>query len=429
MKFQAPRGTQDVLPDRVEGWQALEDRARAISTRHGYKEIRTPLFEATELFLRGVGETTDIVTKEMYTFADRKGRSLTLRPENTAGVMRALVEHGLVQPGRIHRLWYVGPMFRYDRPQAGRYRQFYQWGAECVGTASPNADVEIILLLVDYLASFGLADTEVLLNSVGHPGCRPAYQEKLRAYLKPHLDTMCPDCKVRFEKNPLRVLDCKIPHDRAIAEGIPSILDSLCAECRAHFDAVQQGLAELGVKFTLDPRLVRGLDYYTRTAFEVHDQNRSAQSALGGGGRYDGLIEDVGGPSTPGVGFSAGIERILSALETQGRVPKSASRLLYLARVGGADVERAALALARSLRTEHEVSYDYESGKGLKHQLERADKLSARFALILGEDELAAGEVTVKDLTSGTQERVRTSELSARLGARLATPLAPEAAR
>ncbi len=425
MKFQAPRGTQDVLPDRIEGWQVLEDRARAISTRHGYREIRTPLFEATELFLRGVGETTDIVTKEMYTFADRKGRSLTLRPEGTAGVMRALVEHGLVQPGRIQRLWYLGPMFRYDRPQAGRYRQFHQWGAECVGSGSPLADVEIILLLVDYLVSFGLADTAVLLNSVGHPGCRPAYQEKLRAYLSPHLETLCADCRVRFEKNPLRVLDCKVPHDREVAMGIPSILDSLCTECRTHFDAVQQGLTDLGVAFTLDPRLVRGLDYYTRTAFEVHDLKRDAQSALGGGGRYDGLIEDVGGPATPGVGFSAGIERILAALEAQGKVPAEPSRLIYLARAGGSDVERAAMALARALRETHEVRYDYEPGKGLKHQLERADRMGARLAIILGEDELAAREVTVKDLESGVQERVPQAEIAARL----ASKLAPETAR
>jgi histidyl-tRNA synthetase len=241
MKLQVPRGTQDILPAEIASWQALEERARAVSARYGYREIRTPLFESTELFLRGVGETTDIVTKEMYTFADKKGRSLTLRPEGTAGVMRALVEHGLAQAGRIHRLWYLGPMFRYDRPQAGRYRQFHQWGAECVGSAAPSADVEIILLLVDYLASFGLARTAVKLNSVGHPGCRPAYAEKLRAYLAPHRERLCPDCQVRFDKNPLRILDCKVPFDHEVAQGIPSILDALCDECRTHFDEVRRG--------------------------------------------------------------------------------------------------------------------------------------------------------------------------------------------
>ena len=421
MKFQAPRGTQDFLPEATEAWQALENRARAISTRYGYAEIRTPIFEATELFLRGVGETTDIVTKEMYTFEDKKGRSLTLRPEGTAGVMRALVEHGLARPGRIHKLWYVGPMFRYDRPQAGRYRQFHQWGAECVGTAHPASDVEIILLLVDYLASFGLANTAVRLNSVGHPGCRPAYQERLRAYLAPHLGTLCPDCLERYEKNPLRVLDCKVPRDVEVAAGIPSILDSLCAECTEHFAAVQAGLSAQGVPFELDPRLVRGLDYYTRTAFEVHDPARGAQSALGGGGRYDGLVENVGGPAVPGVGFSAGLERILLALEEQGKTPRAAGALVYVARAGGPDADGAAWTLARELRGEHAVALDFEGGRGLGAQLKQADRMGAKLALLLGEDELAAHEVTVKDLTTGTQERVARGDLAALLARRLAT--------
>jgi histidyl-tRNA synthetase len=427
MKFQAPRGTQDFLPERSGAWQAIETRAREVSERYGYAEIRTPLFEATELFLRGVGETTDIVSKEMYTFADRKGRSLTLRPEGTAGVMRALVEHGLLQPGRIHRLWYLGAMFRYDRPQAGRYRQFHQWGAECVGSASPGSDVEIILLLVDFLASLGVRGTAVRLNSVGHPGCRPAYQERLRAYLAPHLDSLCADCRVRFEKNPLRVLDCKVPHDAAIAKGIPSILDSLCDECRAHFAAVQKGLADHGVAFELDPRLVRGLDYYTRTAFEVHDPKRGAQSALGGGGRYDGLIEDVGGPPTPGVGFSVGLERVLLALEEQGKLPDARAPLVAVARLGGADVEKAATALVRELRREFRVVADFEAEKGLGAQLKSADRLGAVLAVILGEDELQENAVTVKDLKTGAQERVPKSELGARI-ARALGPV-PENAR
>jgi len=412
MKFQGPRGTQDILPEAAAGWQALEDRARQVSARHGYREIRTPIFEATELFLRGVGETTDIVTKEMYTFADKKGRSLTLRPEGTAGVMRSLVEHGLAQAGRIHRLWYLGPMFRYDRPQAGRYRQFHQWGAECVGTENPNADVEIILLLVDYLASFGLENTKVLLNSVGHPGCRPAYAEKLRAYLAPHKESLCGDCQMRFEKNPLRVLDCKVPHDKEVAQGIPSILDSLCDECRTHFDAVQKGLDALGVAYELDPKLVRGLDYYTRTAFEVHDLARGAQSALGGGGRYDGLVEAIGGASVPGVGFSAGLERILNALEEQGRLPVFQADGVFVARMGGEAIEKAALALVRSLRQSLPVTFDFESTKSLGAQLKQADKLGARWAVILGEDELSASEATVKDLKAGAQERVALAGLA-----------------
>jgi histidyl-tRNA synthetase len=429
MKFQVPRGTQDILPDRTGRWQAVEARARDVSERYGYREIRTPIFEATELFQRGVGETTDIVAKEMYTFADRKGRSLTLRPEGTAGVMRALVENGLLQPGRVHRLWYLGPMFRYDRPQAGRYRQFHQWGAECVGSASPAADVEIILLLVDFFASLGLGSLAVRLNSVGHAGCRPAYQERLRQYLAPHLETMCADCRVRFEKNPLRVLDCKVPHDVEIARGIPSILDSLCDDCRTHFDAVQAGLAAQGVAFELDPKLVRGLDYYTRTAFEVHDPNRGAQSALGGGGRYDGLVEDVGGPSTPGVGFSVGIERVLIALEEQGTLPDETAPLVAVARLGGAAVDAAAATLVRELRRTFRVVADFESEKGLGAQLKSADRAGAAVAVIVGEDELAANEVTLKDLKTGAQERVPKTELGARLARDLALPRTVETRR
>jgi len=420
MKFQAPRGTQDILPDAAMHWQALEDRARLVSERHGYREIRTPIFEATELFLRGVGETTDIVTKEMYTFADRKGRSLTLRPEGTAGVMRALVEHGVAQAGRIHRLWYVGPMFRYDRPQAGRFRQFHQWGAECVGTEHPNADVEIVLLLVDFLASFGLANTKVLLNSVGHPGCRPAYAEKLRAYLAPFRDSLCADCQVRFEQNPLRILDCKVPHDKEVAQGIPSILDSLCDECRTHFDAVRAGLDVLGVPYELDPKLVRGLDYYTRTAFEVHDLARGAQSALGGGGRYDGLVQDVGGPAVPGVGFSAGLERILNALEEQGKLPGAASDVVFVARMGGPAVDAEAMRLVRELRQTCAVTVDYETGRSLGAQLKQADRIGARVAVLLGEDELAAGQVTLKDLSTGAQEKISRADLAAQLARRFA---------
>ncbi len=430
MKFQVPRGTFDVMPERSSAWQAMEGKARAVSTAYGYAEIRTPIFEVTELFQRGVGETTDVVTKEMYTFADRKGRSLTLRPEATAGVMRALVEHGVAQAGRLHRLWYLGPMFRYDRPQAGRHRQFHQWGAECVGSEHPAADVEIILLLVDFLAALGLDDLAVQLNSVGHPGCRPAYQETLRQYLAPHLETLCADCRLRFDKNPLRVLDCKVPHDQEIARGIPSILDSLCAACRAHFEAVQAGLTRHGVKFHLDPRLVRGLDYYTRTAFEVHDPARGAQSALGGGGRYDGLIAEIGGPSVPGVGFSAGLERILLALEERGLVPAPPRALVYLARAGGETVEDAARALLHELRRAGLATVaEFEPGRSLGAQFKHADRLGAALAVVVGEDELAAHELTVKDLATGTQERVARVDIAAHLARALAQPKRVETER
>jgi histidyl-tRNA synthetase len=312
-------------------------------------------------------------------------------------------------------------MFRYDRPQAGRFRQFHQCGAECVGTEHPNADVEIVLLLVDFLASFGLGNTQVLLNSVGHPGCRPAYADKLRAYLAPFKDSLCADCQVRFEKNPLRILDCKVPHDKEVAQGIPSILDSLCDECRTHFDAVRAGLDAVGVPYVLDPKLVRGLDYYTRTAFEVHDLARGAQSALGGGGRYDGLVQDIGGPAVPGVGFSAGLERILNALEEQGKLPGAPGETVFVARMGGPEVEAEAMRLVRTLRRSFAATIDYESGKSLGAQLKHADKIGARVAILLGEDELAAGQVTLKDLQAGTQEKIARADLAAELARRFAT--------
>ena len=420
-KFQAMRGTRDVLPGEIEAWQAVEDAARRLSSRYGFREIRTPLFEATELFARGVGDSTDIVRKEMYTFPDRKGRSLTLRPEGTAGVARALIEAGLAQPDRLHRLYYLGPMFRYDRPQAGRYRQFHQWGAEVVGTASPWADVETILLLVDLLTDLGLEGLVVKLNSVGDATCRPAYQEKLREILTPRRAELCADCQERLDRNPLRVLDCKVPSCREIVKGLPPMLDFLCDPCRAHFEAVKKGVTAAGVSYEIDPGLVRGLDYYTRTAYEVHHGKLGAQSAVGGGGRYDGLIHELGGASVPAVGFSMGIERTLLALQEEGRTPASESAAIYLARGQGLGGDAARL--ARRLRRRWTVYLDFEE-RGLGAQLKQADKLGARAALILGEDEARSGEVSIKDLGSGEQRRVRQADLEQALEQALRGPVA-----
>ena len=420
-KFQAMRGTRDVLPGEIEAWQAVEEAARRQSSRFGFREIRTPLFEATELFARGVGDSTDIVRKEMYTFPDRKGRSLTLRPEGTAGVARALIEAGLARPHELHRLYYMGPMFRYDRPQAGRYRQFHQWGAEIVGTKSPWADVETVLLLVGLLTDLGLEGLVVKVNSVGDETCRPAYQEKIRQALLPRRDELCEDCRERLDRNPLRVLDCKVPSDREIVKDLPPMLDSLCDPCREHFDAVKQGLDAAGVRYEIDPGLVRGLDYYTRTAYEAHHGKLGAQSAVGGGGRYDGLIQLLGGPAVPAVGFSMGIERTLIALEEEGRKPAPERDTIYLAR--GAGLGGQAVRLAQRLRRAYAVVLDLEE-RGLGPQLKQADRIGARVALILGEDEAKAGEVTLKDLGSGEQRRVREAELESAIEQALRGPVA-----
>ncbi|HEU4725914.1 MAG TPA: histidine--tRNA ligase, partial [Candidatus Eisenbacteria bacterium] len=295
MKFQVPRGTRDIVPPDSERWAAIEERARRILGAYGYREVRTPIFESTELFVRSVGESTDIVRKELYTFEDRKGRSLTLRPEGTAPLVRAYLESPALRQETPARLSYLGPMFRYERPQAGRYRQFWQIGAELLGAKEPAADVEMIDLFVSIMRAVGLPNVKVLLNSLGDSVCRPIYRDRIREYFGRHLDQLCEDDRERYKTNPLRILDCKIPSCQPILAGAPSVLDALCDDCRAHFAAVREGLAALGIDVEVAPRLVRGLDYYTRTVFEVHATNLGAQSAVGGGGRYDQLVQELGG--------------------------------------------------------------------------------------------------------------------------------------
>ena len=313
MLTNAPRGTKDILPENVAGWNYVEQKIRDICARFGYEEIRTPMFEHTELFHRGIGEGTDVVDKEMYTFTDRGGRSITLRPENTASAVRAYLQNKLYGDSALTKLFYIGSMFRYDRPQAGRMREFHQFGVEALGEANPAVDAEIILLAMEFLKSLGLKDLKLSLNSVGCPSCRPAYRQALQEYFRPHLEELCGDCKDRFERSPLRILDCKADADKAFMAGAPKITDCLCDECREHFEQVQSLLTEAGVEFELDPRLVRGLDYYTKTAFEIKYAPLGAQSAVAGGGRYDGLIEEMGGNPTPAVGFATGLERVLLA--------------------------------------------------------------------------------------------------------------------
>ena len=414
-RHQAPRGTRDLLPGETERWQWAEARARDVLAGYGYREIRTPIFEDFELFARSSGESSDVVQKEMYRFSDLKGRDLALRPENTAGVCRAFLEHGLAQQGRIHRLWYMGPMFRYGRPQKGRYRQFSQIGAEIIGTPAPGADVEMIALFVDVFAGWGLSGLTVALNSVGTPESRRDYAAALRRWLEPARERLSTDSRHRLETNPLRVLDSKDEGDIAILAGdgmsgqMPRLLDALPAEDRAHFDAVRAGLDQLGIAHEVDHGLVRGLDYYTRTAFEVHDRSLGAQSALGGGGRYDGLMEELGGPPTPGIGFSIGLDRVVLVLAERGLGAAASAVTVYVVAM---DATRAhASLLARELRREFAVDIDLEA-RGVNAQLKAADKSGATVAVIVGEDEWARGSVLIKDLRGGSQEAVSAAAVS-----------------
>jgi histidyl-tRNA synthetase len=395
-------------------WNRVEATAREVFRTYHYQEIRTPILEETQLFARGVGADTDIVTKEMYTFEDRDGSSLTLRPENTASVIRAYIEHRLDQRPGVQKLYYIGPMFRRERPQKGRYRQFYQIGAEAIGSESPVVDVEVIEMVVEILAGVGLDGFSLLLNSVGCPDCRPKYVEVLRERLQAVSAQMCEDCRRRAVTNPLRVLDCKVEADQPIIDKLPSILDYLCEICRPHFAKVRQYLTDRGIGFEIRPRMVRGLDYYMRTTFEVVHGALGAQNSVLGGGRYDGLAESLGSRiHSPGIGFSIGEDRLVMSVE-----PKEPAGTLdvYVAPLGE-DALRRAGALARELRGMG-LSVELAADGKLKRAMELANKLGARWALILGENEIAAGAYTLKDMQTGGQQSVTAGELKATLGAR-----------
>lgn len=410
-----PRGMYDILPDEVWQWQHLEATARALFRNHGYSEIRTPIMEETQLFARGIGESTDIVAKEMYTFADRKGRSFTLRPEGTASIVRAYVEHKMHARGPLSKLYYIGPMFRYERPQAGRNRQFYQIGAEAVGSASPLVDFEIIELANSFFAKLGFENLELALNSLGCSNDRPAFAAALREYFSDKLPMLCGDCRQRLEKNPLRVLDCKVENCQALAAGAPTTNRHLCAECGSHFDKVCELLERAGIKHIIDPRLVRGLDYYTRTVFEIHHSTLGARSAMCGGGRYDDLIEQIGGPPTPAAGFSIGLEATLLAMDKEGaRAPEEPAPDAYICSIGEKASIEAALLAARLRDANLSVELDYE-GRSLKAQMKQADKLGAKFALILGEEELARSSARVREMATGEESTIAMAELASRL--------------
>jgi histidyl-tRNA synthetase len=414
--FSAPKGTYDVLPN--TDWVSMRDTLVAPARRAGYGYLETPVFEDTALFERGVGEATDVVTKEMYTFLDKGGRSLTLRPEGTAGVVRAALEHGLHAGQLPVKLWYAGPMFRYERPQAGRFRQFQQVGVEALGLDDPALDAEVVTLAVRAFDELGVTRVRLLLNSMGDGACRPVYTETLRDFLR-GLD-LDEDTRARVELNPLRVLDDKRPAVQAQLAAVPLLVDRLCADCKAHYDAVRGYLTDLGVTWIEAPTLVRGLDYYRRTTFELQHDGLGAQSAVGGGGRYDGLAEAIGGPHLPGIGWALGLERTLLAMQAEGVTPPGAPRCQVFFVPLGEQARRRSLVLADALRGAG-VAADLAYGtRGLKGAMKAADRSGARYAVVLGERDLAAGVGQLKDLASGTQSPVPLDTLVGAVKERLA---------
>jgi histidyl-tRNA synthetase len=407
------RGTRDILPGEVERWQRVEEIARRVFERYGYAELRTPLIEREELFAKGTGASTDIVQKEMYAFTDKGGERITLRPEATPSIVRAYVEHGLEQAMAVPKLYLFGPMFRYERPQKGRYRQFHQLDVEVFGIEDPAVDAEVIDLAWTLVDELGIRDVDLVINSVGCPVCRPAFNAALVQALAGDLPAMCEDCRRRAETNPLRIFDCKVPADQPVIDRLPHSVDFLCEACRTHFDAVRRYLGIYGVPYEVSHRLVRGLDYYTRTTFEILARGIGAQNALLGGGRYDGLVKQLGGPERPGIGFAAGMERLVLGMPEEAAAEKGLGGLVVVAL--GESSRDAALALLHELRSAGlAAQMDYEA-RSLRAQMKRADKLGASRVLILGEDELARGEVTVKDMTTGEQRSLPRAEIAAEM--------------
>ncbi len=412
----APKGTKDIVPGgksdgqwtSSEKWQLMESVLRSEAELNGFAEIRTPVFEHTELFLRGVGDTTDVVEKQMYTFEDKGGRSITLRPEGTAGAVRAMLENGLYNAGYPVKLYYTTACYRYEKPQAGRLRELHQFGVELFGAAEPAADAQVIAMGLSALRRLGLTDVGLQLNSIGCPECRKNYHQALKEYFTAYKDQLCETCLSRLDRNPMRILDCKSPVCGEIAKDAPRITDYLCADCRAHFEQVQKYLTGLGIPFELDPGLVRGLDYYTRTVFEF--PSKSLGFALGGGGRYDGLVEELGGSPTPGLGFGLGLDRIMLALEEQNvEFPAPVRCEVYVASIGEEALEKA-MELINKLH-ECGVSADCDlCGRGLKAQMKYADKIGAAYTLVLGDDELQNGKAELKNMRTGEKRKISIGE-------------------
>ncbi|MBQ3133995.1 MAG: histidine--tRNA ligase [Clostridia bacterium] len=399
----APRGTQDMLPEVAHKWQHIEQTALAIAADFGYREMRTPVFEHTELFHRSVGETTDVVQKEMYTFTDRGDRSVTLRPEGTAGAARAVLESGLYAGTLPVKVSYVTSCYRYEKPQAGRLREFHQFGVECFGAAAPTADAEAISLAHTLLAQLGVTGVTLYINSIGCPTCRAKYHEALKAYFTDRQDELCGTCRDRLERNPMRILDCKSPICHEIGAAAPVILDFLCDECAEHFEAVKACLNAADIPFEVDPHIVRGLDYYTRTVFEFVSDALGAQAVVCGGGRYDGLIEELGGPHLPSLGFAMGLERLLMIMDAKGcSFPAPPACELYLAPMGAA-AARECFAIAAKLRAGGVAVQTDVVGRGLKAQMKYADKIGAKQVIVVGDNELETKQAKLKDMDAGTE--------------------------
>jgi histidyl-tRNA synthetase len=409
MEIKAIRGFNDILPDEIGKWQFVEGIAREVFEGFGFSEIRIPILERTELFSRGIGEATDIVEKEMYTFTDRSGNSLTLRPEATASVARAYLEHQLYTFDPVAKLYCIGPMFRYERPQKGRYRQFYQIDAEVFGVENPMVDAEVIVMLVRFLRRVGLEKLELQVNTLGDRNCRPRYREELKKFLMNKSFQLCEDCQRRLQTNPLRIFDCKVETCQEAIADAPKVSDFVCSECQKHFDKVKEYLEMAGLEYILNPRMVRGLDYYTRTAFEVVSYQLGSQNAVTGGGRYDNLFREIGGLEIPGIGFAVGMERLVSLL------PKDKGFIsyphLFIAALGEEPFKEAYRMINQLHLDGIRAELDYE-GKSLKSQMRRADKLKARYVLILGEDELKRGKAALRNMETKSQEEISIDKLS-----------------
>ena len=407
----AVRGTYDVLPGDIEIWQAVESRIRNVFHSYGFSEIRTPILEATELFVRGVGEETDVVSKEMYTFTDRDGGSLSLRPEGTAPVIRAYIEHQLQNEARMMKLYYIAPMFRRERPQKGRYRQHVQAGAEVLSaTDNPAIEAEVIEMLLFFFGEVGLPEIDVMVNSIGHPGCRAPFLQDLKKEIAARADRLCEDCRRRGETNPLRVFDCKVPSCQPVIAELPTITAHICDDCRAHFEKFQGYLNARGVKYRVNPRLVRGFDYYLRTTFEITSSGLGAQNTVAAGGRYDGLFQDLGGPASSGFGFGMGMERLILSIPNPQQLVPDYSPEYFLAPLGDAAFDYATL-LARRLRARGKRIYLDFDGRSLKSQMRLADKLKAKGVLIIGDEELKSGTLVLRDMATKEQRNVREEDL------------------
>jgi len=414
MKYSGLKGMEDILPPDISIWQTVESTARDIFGRYGFQEVRVPILESTDIFTRGIGEATDIVEKEMYTFTDKGNRSVTMRPEGTASVVRCFVEKGLHTLSSPQKFCYSGPMFRYERPQKGRFRQFYQIGAEAFGIAYPSMDAELIIMLKNLLETIGLSELNFEINSIGCAECRPAYRQALLDFFSSELAEYCPDCQRRYQTNPLRILDCKVERCVALRQGAPAMTDYLCAACRVHFDEVLSLLNVFKVPYTLNPNLVRGLDYYTKTTFEVTSEHLGAQKAVAAGGRYDRLVEEFGGPVTPAIGFAIGMERLVTLLKEKQGIAFPAPKA-FIATLGK-EAELEGFRIVETLRAQGIWAEQSYGSASLKSQLRRADRLGSEFALIIGDNELRAGNVQWKNLKKGEHGEISVQDISLLFG-------------